>query len=142
MGFHDIVVVVLPWVFALAAHLDGPRARNELVRVARGIALVGSELVEVIVARDVGVGSQLLVDPVLALHDALEPWPLGVRVGRESRRGGARPEGRQTGTEHRRGGEPGRITHEPPPVEKDLAGRNLGRQHIARSLDQHRNFLG
>ena len=141
VGLHDVLVVVLARLPALSEHLDLPGLRGEIPRVAGGIALVRPELVEVVVARDVGVRGRLLIGPVGALDDAFELLPPGVRIRGEGG-GPARPEQGQAAAEERRGGEARGVPHESPPVSEHRPGGDLRGLDVVRSFDQHDALRG
>ena len=138
MGVDHVVEIEFPGLFALAGEAHPPRPRLEAARVPLRIALVGAELVEVVVTGDVLVGSELLVGRQPALLDVLEKlahrvFVAGNRAGRGWReesgaaeQGGARSDAQS-------------ALHETPAISVDVFRRHFRRLDVLSLLDEHRS---
>ncbi len=125
---EDVFHVVGARLAALAFDLDRPRLGLQRMGVAGRVALVQTELVEVVVGGDVAVGVEFLVGAERALLQ------VGQLLGRRIL-GQGLPRREHT-RRQRRGGGAGRAD-ELPAAEVQLARGHLGLAEVRRLLDQH-----
>ena len=123
-GLDQVVEVVVGRLADEAVDLDRPGLGLERVRVLGGIALVGAELVEVVVAGDVLEGRQRLVGGGERALGRLQRGSLGACSGKGRRQAGAEPQCGSAGEEL-------------PAAQIHLARCDLGWCDVGRASDQH-----
>ena len=107
LRLHQVIEREVPLPAALAVHPNGPRTRPKRPGIPRGRRLVGSELVEVVVGRDVFVGRPRLARAEGTRHDVGQAVG-ALRIGDERVGAGNRePDRRQPGGRHELAPAPG-----------------------------------
>ena len=115
--------------FHLAFDGDAPGRRAEILRVFRGVALVGAEFVEIVVVGDVVFGSDFFVDSVIAFYSS----QFGVRLNGA----GVREDRGEVFADDGGGSSDAEATQKIAAVDVEILRRNVGAGEFKLALHGH-----